>query len=152
MMIHNKLDKLFGQAGSVLGWLLLLVGLFINKTEIAILFFLSGSFMALSYSAIQIDLNNNRYKFYYSLFGLISLGKWKSLNGIDGIAGISPIINRSSYLSENKKHQIESDDCFVVLFKNNPKKKIPLKRCKDLIEAKLEAKKASQLLNLRIIH
>ena len=63
-MIHNKLDKLFGQAGSVLGWGIMLVGIFTSIIPLAILLFLIGSFMAFSYSGIYVDQDDDKYKFY----------------------------------------------------------------------------------------
>ena len=142
-MIHNKLDKLFGQAGSVLGWLIMLGGFLISTTIVAVIVVIIGLFMALSYSAIRIDTENKRYNFYYSFFGLINIGKWKSINDIDGIAGISPIVNRTSYLPENRNVQLKTDNCFVVLFKNNPKKRIIVKA----LGARLDIGKSKKLVS-----
>ena len=150
-MMHNKLDKIFGEAGSILGWLFLIVGLLFTKSVVAIVFIVIGSLMAFSYSAIKIDSNKNRYKLYYSFFGFINIGKWKPLTNIDGVAGVSPIINRCSYAEETSKYEFQPENCFVVLFRNNPKKRVPFKKCKDLIEAKLEAQKLAEVLNLKLI-
>ena len=62
MMIHNKLDKLFGQAGSILGWGVMLVGIFISILPLNILLLLIGSFMAFpiqEYTSIMIMTNIN---------------------------------------------------------------------------------------------
>jgi len=151
MMIHNKLDKLFGQAGSILGWGVMLVGIFISILPLNILLLLIGSFMAFSYSGIYLDHDNDKYKFYYAYFGIFKSGSWRSLQTIDRVAGVTPVMHRSTYEQKKKRMKLIMDDCFVVLFVKNRNRKIPFKRCKDLIEAKLEAQKIGQLLNLDVI-
>jgi hypothetical protein len=152
MMMHNKLDKLFGQAGSVLGWLLIVIGFLFTKSGVSATFILIGSFMAFSYSAVKIDPTHNRYKLYYAYFGFIHIGKWKYLSNIDEIGGVSPIIKRWSYSKDSNQYRFKPENCFVVLFRNHPKKRVPFKKCKDLVEAKLEAQKLAQLLQLTLIH
>ncbi|MDM8161658.1 hypothetical protein QUH73_17715 [Labilibaculum sp. K2S] len=151
-MIHNKLDKLFGQAGSILGWMIMLVGIYSSILPLTLLLVLIGSFLAFSYSGIYLDKDDEKYKFYYAYFGLFKSGSWRSLKNIDRVAGISSIILRNSYTPEQKETNLKADDCFVVLFLKNRNRKIPYKRCKDLLEAKLEAQKIGQLLNLNVIH
>ncbi|NOU61021.1 hypothetical protein [Marinifilum caeruleilacunae] len=151
-MMHNKLDKLFGQAGSVLGWLFIVLGFLFTNSGVSAAFILIGSFMAFSYSAVKIDTVRNRYKLYYAYFGFINIGKWKYLSNIDGIGGVSPIIKRWSFAKDSKAYQFKPENCFVVLFRNHPKRRIPFKKCKDLVEAKLEAQKLAQLLHLNLIH
>ncbi|MBN2597177.1 hypothetical protein GQR60_12345 [Labilibaculum sp. A4] len=151
-MIHNKLDKLFGQAGSILGWMIMLVGIYSSILPLTLLLVLIGSFMAFSYSGIYLDKDDEKYKFYYAYFGLFKSGSWRSLKNIDRVAGISSIILRDSYIPEQKETNLKTDDCFVVLFLKNRNRRIPFKRCKDLLEAKLEAQKIGQLLNLNVIH
>jgi hypothetical protein len=150
-MIHNKLDKLFGQAGSILGWIIMLGGIYLSILPLSILFVLIGSFMAFSYSGIYLDQEDEKYKFYYAYFGIFKSGSWRSLKNIDRVAGISSIFLRDSYIPEQKETNLKKDDCFVVLFLKNRNKKIPFKRCKDLLEAKLEAQKIGQQFNLNVI-
>ncbi len=150
-MIHNKLDKLFGQAGSIFGWIIMLVGIYSGILPLSILLVLIGSFMAFSYSGIYLDQDEEKYKFYYAYFGIFKSGSWRSLKNIDRVAGISSIILRDSYIPKQKETKLKMDDCFVVLFLKNHNRKIPFKRCKDLLEAKLEAQKLGQLLNLNVV-
>jgi len=150
-MIHNKIDKLFGQAGSILGWIIILTGFYSSSTVFILLFIATGSFMAFSYSGIYINPISRTYKSYHAYFGILKTGSWKSMKNIDGIAGISPTIIRTSYLPKEKKVNVKMDDCFVVLFMKNRNRKIPFKRCKNLIDAKLEAQKTGKLLNLQVI-
>jgi hypothetical protein len=150
-MIHNKLDKLFGQAGSILGWILMLVGIYFAILPLSILLVLIGSFMAFSYSGIYLDQEDKKYKFYYAYFGIYKSGSWRSLKNIDRVAGISSIIVRDSYIPKQKETKLKKVDCFVVLFLKNRNTKIPFKRCKDLLEAKLEAQKIGQQFNLNVI-
>lgn len=150
-MIHNKLDKLFGQAGSIFGWIIMLVGVYSFTLSISILMIVIGAFMAFSYSGIYLDQENEKYRFYYSYFGIFKIGHWRSLSTVDRIAGISPIILRNSYAKRKKRIKRKMDDCFVVLFLKNRNRKIPFKRCKDLIEAKLEAQRIGQLLDLNVV-
>lgn len=151
MMIHNKLDKLFGQAGSILGWGIIIAGIFTSILPLSILLILIGSFMAFSYSGIYLNQDDDKYKFYYAYFGIFKSGSWRSLQTIDRVAGVSPVMHRTTYQQKKKRMQLIMDDCFVVLFVKNRNRKIPFKRCKDLIEAKLEAKRIGQLLNLNVI-
>lgn len=150
-MIHNKLDKLFGQAGSILGWGIIIAGIFTSILPLSILLILIGSFMAFSYSGIYLNQDDDKYKFYYAYFGIFKSGSWRSLQTIDRVAGVSPVMHRTTYQQKKKRMQLIMDDCFVVLFVKNRNRKIPFKRCKDLIEAKLEAKRIGQLLNLNVI-
>lgn len=150
-MIHNKLDKLFGQAGSILGWIIMLVGISSTILPLSILLILVGSFMAFSYSGIYLVQEEEKYKFYYAYFGIFKSGSWRSLKNIDRVAGISSIILRDSYTTMQKEGELKVSDCFVVLFLKNRNRKIPFKRCKNLLEAKLEAQKIGQLLNLNVV-
>ncbi len=102
MMIHNKLDKLFGHAGSILGWIIMLVGIYTFIPSLSILFVIIGSFMAFSYSGIYLDQKEDKYKFYYAYFGIFKSGSWRSLKNIDRVAGISSIIVRDSYIPIQK--------------------------------------------------
>lgn len=150
-MIHNKLDKLFGQAGSILGWIIMLVGIYSFILPLSILLVVIGSFMAFSYSGIYLHQEDEKYKFYYAYFGIFKSGSWRSLKNIDRVAGISSIILRDSYTPKQKGTNLKKGDCFVVLFLKNKNKKIPFKRCKDLFEAKLEAQKIGRQFNLNVI-
>ncbi|PKQ65144.1 hypothetical protein BZG02_04780 [Labilibaculum filiforme] len=107
--------------------------------------------MAFSYSGIYLDKAHGKYKFYYAYFGVFKSGSWRSLKNIDRVAGISSILVRDSYATKNKVANLKMEDCFVVLFLKNRNRKIPFKRCKDLLEAKLEAQKVAHLLNLTIV-
>ncbi|RUT78505.1 hypothetical protein [Ancylomarina longa] len=151
-MIHNKLDKFFGKAGAILGWLIMLMALLIPYLLTATIFFILGALMAFSYSGIIVDEAEHKYMLYYAIFGIFKTGKWQNLDELTAVAGISPIINRSSYLPMEKDLHLLTEDCFVVLFGRSPKKRIPLKRCKNLLEAKLEAEKIAHILGLQIIH
>lgn len=76
-MKKYKLDKTFGKTGSILGYIIVLAGIYVSYYSwIGFTTIFVGAFLALSYNSSQIDFEKRKFKYSSNLFGFISIGSW----------------------------------------------------------------------------
>jgi hypothetical protein len=79
----NKIDKLFGPAGSFTGLSMAVfsvVAFIYGSAVTGIVLLIAGLFMAFTFSGTIIDYRKRRIKSYTCLFGFLNIGKWTDIN------------------------------------------------------------------------
>lgn len=121
-MIKYKLDKTFGKTGSILGYLILLAGIYVSfYSWIGFTTIFVGAFLAFSYNSSQIDFEKRKFNYSSNLFGVISIGSWLDIKeGMNlkiretGKATLSA--DGKSSLGEFKIYLINEKDVEIVEF------------------------------------
>lgn len=150
-IVHYKLDKSFGPAGSVAGFFLLAVGVFtVHNSWPGAVLIVFGSFVAFSSSGCTIDFDNFRIRFTNNLFGLFKVGKWMyvSPNMKVGLSDAHLVYQVRSM--SNRSMAVTTDDFRVFLFKGNERKGQAICRFKSRERALEELGRISDLLGLQI--
>jgi hypothetical protein len=150
-VIHYRLDKSFGPAGSTAGFFLLIVGaITIFESFSGAILILMGSFMAFSSSGSTVDLDNFRIRFTNDLFGIWRIGKWQYVSRKMRIGLSDAHMVYRVYSMSNRSVDVTSNDFRVYLYNEDGRKGMAICRFKKLEEAKEELAKLSDLLGLQI--
>lgn len=149
-ILTHSFGKSFPPSLSFSGYVFLVVGIAATFSNIYIgaLFIIVGIFVAFTKSGIQINLQENTYKDYNSLFGLRQ-GKWKTL---DNYSYITLMQNHesSATLSRSNRRAVTGATTYydVCLLSGNHREKLTIKRITERNIASSEIKKLSEQLNL----
>jgi hypothetical protein len=150
-VIHYRLDKSFGPAGSTAGFFLLIVGaITIFESFSGAVLILMGSFMGFSSSGSTVDLANFRIRFSNDLFGFWRVGKWKYVSRKMKIGLSDAHMVYRVYSMSNRSVDMSSNDFRVYLYNEDGRKGMAICRFKKLEEAKEELAKLSDLLGLQV--
>lgn len=129
---NNLLDKSFGPVGTSAGILLFVVGLFVTFTSLyGLILMLIGAFVGFTSTSCVIDLNQKRVKFSNNLFGIVRFGEWLKIEPTMKIG-----IKRSNrtwraYSQSNRTLDVEQTDFRIILYNQDDKLILPLKKCKS---------------------
>lgn len=143
-MENNKLDKTFGQIGSIIGILILLFGIYVCfYSWVGVTTIIVGAFLAFTHTSTKVDYDNKRMKLSNNLFGLISIGFWTDVK--QGMQLNLKDISKSQTESKDASGRtIQShSDYRIFLFSEKDAEIMAIKKCdnkesaeKELIELK----------------
>jgi len=149
--IKNKLDKSFGAVGMSAGMLLLVAGTVIVFFSLTgILLFAIGALVGFTFTATLVDLKNRRMKFATYLFGIIPVGQWVAIK-----AGMVLDVRDwktlwRSYSAGNRTLDLEERDFRIILFDNQGKAIMPVKKFKDKESAVAAAAEMSSAMGIGV--
>jgi len=143
-MENNKLDKTFGQIGSIIGILILLFGIYVCfYSWVGVTTIIVGAFLAFTHTSTKVDYENKRMKFSNNLFGLISIGFWTDVKS--GMQLNLKDISKSQTKSKDASGRTiqPHSDYRIFLFSEKDTEIMAVKKCdnkesaeKELIELK----------------
>ncbi len=143
MIIKNKLDKTFGPSASFSGYFMMAIGIFVVITHsiTGLILVLIGAFTAFTNTSAFIDIENKKVRFTNNLFGLISVGKWISIN--PGMKFALKKTNRvyKAHSRSNRTVSLSNKDIRLILFNANNKQIMTIKKFNDIEIAREELKK-----------
>ena len=152
MTTNNKLDKMFGPAGTSAGIFLIVTGLIVSWFSLpGLILVVIGAFIGFTATSTLIDFDRKRVRFSNNLFGIIRTGPWISVDP-DMKIGIKRS-NRSwrTYSRSNRTLDIQNNDFRLILHDSGGKEIMPLKKARDPDSAKAERDKICSQLGLSII-
>ena len=155
-----KLGKLFPPAMRTAGWMFLLIGLYfllntiymglIPFALVALVMFLLGYFIAITPHGILIDIKQNKYKNYTSIFGY-KQGNWKSLKNYPFITIIQNKVSTYAFSSSNRSAVTSENIYFdICLLDKTHQYKLLIKRLKDKIQALDDIKELAKELQVEV--
>jgi len=143
-MENNKLDKTFGQIGSIIGILILLFGIYVCfYSWVGVTTIIVGAFLAFTHTSTKVDLANKRMKFSNNLFGLISIGFWTEVK--QGMQLDVKNVSKSQLESKDANGRTiqTHSDYRIILFSEKETELMAVKKCdskesaeKELVELK----------------
>ncbi len=152
MIIKNKLDKAFGPTGGAAGLFILVVGIATTFTSLfGLILILIGAFVGLSSTSTQIDFKKRRIKFSNNLFGFIPIGKWIAVETTMKIGITDSNVTWRSYSRGNRSLDVEEKDFRLVLFDQDSKELMPLKKTYSFESANTELELLCNKLDLEEI-
>lgn len=149
MKTRNKLDKVFGPAGSSAGSFLLIVGLIITCSSlVGLILILVGAFIGFTSTSTVVDLEKRRLKFSTSVLGFIPLGRWIYVE--DGMTVGIKYFTRSwrAHSQGSQTLDLSTRDYRLVLYDQRGEELMPVKKIKSLSAAQLEATEISKKLGV----
>ena len=152
MILKNKLDKSFGQAGSAAGLLLFVVGLIaLFFSNIGLVLFLLGAFLAFTYTGTTFDTDKKRIRNTEYVFGLIPHGKWIDIEP-DMMLGIKKWTQWFKVFSQsNKSLDLIDNDYRIVLYNFENEEIMAIQKFKNQEAAKKEIEHLTTLFGLNIL-
>ena len=149
-ILTHSFGKSFPPSLSFAGYVFWLIGVIAAFYNIYIgaLFIVFGMFIALTKSGVQINIEENTYRDYNSLFGLRQ-GKWKFLGQYSYIT-LMQNREESATLSRSNRRSVTGATTYydICLLNDNHREKLTIKRIKDRDKASDEIKKLSEQLQL----
>lgn len=152
MKTKNKLDKPFGEAGTTVGYVLLIAGVITSFNSLfALVLALIGAFIAFTAKYTILDTEKKKVKSSDHIFGLIPTGKWLEIKR-DMMLGL----NKSHkayrlYSRSNRQLDIHHSDIRIVLYNSKHEPLIDIKKFKDKEKANNELLFLSKELGLSVV-
>jgi hypothetical protein len=149
MIVNNRIDKAFGPIGAVAGITIFIVGLVLVFFSLyGLILVLFGAFVGFSSTSTMIDCEKKRVKFSNNLFGIISIGRWLSVE--PGMKVGIQKTNRTwrTYSRGNRILDITDRNYRIVLFTSDDKPLMPLKRTETIDSGEKEVDNMNNLLGL----
>lgn len=151
MIVNNKLDNTFGPFGSVMGYIILLFGIYVCfYSWIGVTTILVGAFLAFSYTSTKIDFKDKRVKYSSNLFGFFSIGYWIDIK--PEMRLFVKDFNKKDDIFKNTKN-IQSplkNNFRIILTDENGKEIIAVKKTYDKLLAEKEMAEITWKLELNI--
>jgi hypothetical protein len=145
----NRIEKIFGPAGSFAGIIVFIAGLVLILSSLSgIILILIGAFVGFSYSGTVIDYDRKRMKFSNNIFGLIKTGRWVEINNSMKIGVIRANTTWRSNSQSNRSFDLEQRDILMILFGPDGEQLIPIKKVKTVEMAETEVENMCAKLNL----
>lgn len=145
-MKKNILNFTFGLIGSILGFLILIVGIYVSFYNwIGISTIIVGAFLAFSHNASFVDFKNKKIKYASLLFGIIKIGYQISLKEDMYI----------KIIGSGKENKTENGETIfqhykLSLFDSNNKEILILLKSKKIDKIESFSKQFSQEFNVLI--
>jgi hypothetical protein len=139
MVTDNKIDKLFGPSGITAGYSILIfgvIGTYFNLTGLILV--VAGMFMAFTFVGTIIAFNSRRIKSYTSLFGLLKIGKWHSVNDFNKFSIYKSNRSYTTYSRANVPLTVKKSDIRLALLNNSGSLKITINKYTSFEEARKE--------------
>lgn len=152
MTTKNKLDKMFGPAGSWAGILLFVAGLIITWFSFTGLILVAiGAFVGFTTTSTSVDFDKKRLRFSTNIFGILPSGPWISIK-----TGMKFGIKKSNkiwrtYSQSNQTLDIASNDYRIVLLGYDGIEIMPIQKSNNPDAAKLYLDKLSKELGIGVI-
>ncbi len=139
MIIDNNTERAFGKTAVFAGVIFLLTGIVIllaGAFIIGAVVFLIATFVAFTYSGVELNTESREVKQYNKLFGLIKTGKWKSFDSYIGITLIpfTTVEVMSSW--SNRISSTKTTDYRIFFVDKARKPAFVIKRCKSIQNAR----------------
>lgn len=153
MIIDNKTERAFGKTAVFAGVIFLLTGIVILLAGAFIIggfVFFVAAFVAFTYSGVELNTEAREVKQYNKLFGLIKIGKWKSLDTYIGVTLI-PISTVEVMASWSNRITSTKTTDYRIFFVDKAKKPaFVIKKCKSIQNARNSLDEFSIWLNLPV--
>jgi hypothetical protein len=144
----NRLNSLFGPAGSFAGLVILAAGVVtLYYSFNAIILILFGAFVGLSYEGTKIDFEKKRVKPLLLLFGFVPLGRWWKILGNESLHLIPSTQRYRTYSRSNRTTEISQSDYRLIMEIPLKSRRIVLQKFKD----KKEAQKVQEEIRQRLV-
>jgi hypothetical protein len=154
MIIKNNLDRSFGPAASFAGYILLIAGaagIIFMKNWTGIVIAIMGAFASFTGTAIIIDTDTRKFRFYTKLFGIIKAGKWDNLNQFRELAILQDNRTYTAHSRSNRTISINNNGFGIYMLTQNKQTKVPIIKYKTREQAKKELEKLSVILKLPVV-
>ena len=150
-IINNVRGKSLPSLAVYQGYLFLVVGLFKFLTEplSGLMITFLGGLLCFTFTGIQIDLNDNKYRVYTSFFGL-KTGNWKSLEIYKEIAILKSLVNYKSYYKATIPLTSRETYYDIYLLDKTHRKKLLIKRLINKDQSILDAESLASLLKMEL--
>ena len=149
-MIDNKIGKFFPPAVTVVGYIVLVLGVLsiLANPLIGIAVALIGAFVAFAQAGVEIDPNSKQLREYTSLFN-IKIGSWESMEPYSDMAVLRKRITTTAFSRANRPATTSDDVVFdVCLLDRTHRSKKIVKRLKDEETATQSAAQLAETLGL----
>lgn len=152
MIIENRLEsRSFGPFASSTGIFLLAGGLITSFfTLFGLIIAITGAFMAFTSTFTIIDTEKRRVKHADYMFGMFPLGKWIDIQPGMKLGVKMAKKGYTGYIRGTQPYDIRYHDIRIILYGDDNKQIIPIKKFKTSEEAKAELNEYSSLLGLTI--
>ncbi len=151
MAINNKLDKMFGPAGSSAGLFIFITGaVFTYFSLTGAVLIVIGAFVGFTYTSALIDLQKRRLKYSTNLFGFIPVGKWILIKQDMKIVIKKSNITWTAYSKGNRALDLSENDFRLFIYDANGNEIMPVLKADSLESAKSNLEKLNKELGLVI--
>jgi hypothetical protein len=147
MITNYKLGKIFGPSMVFAGYILMIFGvltIYFSLTSIGLV--ILGAFLAFTSSGTIVKADENGYKSYLKLFGVIQVGKKRSFTKGDRIEANKFRGSHVTFSRSNRQSAVEVNDYRIHLIAADTKNKILLARFASEDEAMEELKNLKTLI------
>ncbi len=134
MIFKNKQEKIFGPSGSFAGYILMLAGVLTIHRVIGIIPLSIGAIVAFSHYGIIIDTEDNKFKHYLSILGIL-IGHWISLKNVSEIIIVKRSILYGVFSQSNREHITRQTSIRLYFYNQAPRIRVNIKSFKFLNEA-----------------
>jgi len=116
-----------------------------------ILLILIGAFTAFTATGAEIDTDKKVFRLYHSIFGIVKIGRWYSLDAVDHITIGKSNTTFTAYSRGGRSLDIKEKGFRVVFVVKDSHSKVPVFKSKHIHEAKTRAEELSYQLSIPIV-
>jgi hypothetical protein len=139
--------KFFTPVQINIGYVFIACGIIFSFYKLtAILFIIPGAFMAFTYTGVVLDTVNKKVKSYTTHFGVITTGKWISINGFNRFIIQRATRKYTSYSRGSVSFDMNISDIKLLLASPKGSKKLLIARYRSFEEAQKEKDDLSIIL------
>jgi membrane protein implicated in regulation of membrane protease activity len=149
MKTNYRLDKSFGPIGVIAGITILIAGILLVPFSLAGIFLvLIGAFVGLTSTSTIIDYEKKRMKFSNNLFGLMSVGKWITVEHDMKIRIKKSNKTWRNYSRGNRTLDITNQDFRIILYDSADRQVMPISKASTMDLATEKMKEINEKLGL----
>ena len=139
LKIDNKIDNAFGRTAVFVGGLFLITGasfIYFEAYLAGVVVQIISLFVMFSYSGVEINTDKKQIRQYNKLFGIIKVGRWKSITAYRGVTLIPFVKSESMASWSNRTTTTRLRDYRIFLVNKARKPAFAIKCCNTIDEAK----------------
>ncbi|NMC38570.1 MAG: hypothetical protein GYA41_09630 [Bacteroidales bacterium] len=149
IVTDNKINTLLGPSGTFAGYSLILFGTIGVYYDIAgLILVFAGIFMALTFDGTLIDYESRRIKGYTSIFGIIKIGKWHSINDFTKFIIYRSWRRYTTYSRANIPLDLKTTDIRLALLDSSGRRKIIINKYNSFEAARNDMSKLIKDLDI----
>jgi hypothetical protein len=138
-IINYNHGKFFGPSAGFAGYVMIAGGLIgMTYSPLAMILFIPGTFMALTFTGTILDTSNRKVKPYTTLFGIFRTGKWIDINQFTKFNIIKVKGRYTSYSRANVRFDLGVSDIRLLLINKDGTRKVVINKYLKFEDAQKE--------------
>ena len=144
--INYNHGKFFGPSAGFAGYVMIACGLIgLSYSPLAMLLFIPGTFMALTFTGTILDTTNRKVKPYTTLFGIVPTGKWIDISQFTRFNIIRVKGKYTSYSLANVRFDLDVSDIRLLLINRDGTRKVIINKYLKFEDAQKEMEELTSI-------